>query len=51
MVFACPFDRRLELERVLSETGVIVRPFSFVTHGVQVWSVEEERDRKAEASA
>jgi D-glycero-alpha-D-manno-heptose-7-phosphate kinase len=51
MVFACPFDRRLELERVLSEAGVIVRPFSFVTHGVQAWSVEEERDRKAEASA
>ena len=40
MVFACPFDRRLELERVLSNAGVIVRPFSFVTHGVQSWSVE-----------
>ncbi|MCG8352418.1 MAG: GHMP kinase [Chloroflexales bacterium] len=42
MVFACPFERRLELERVLSEAGVVVRPFSFVTHGVQSWAVEEE---------
>jgi D-glycero-alpha-D-manno-heptose-7-phosphate kinase len=41
MVFACPFDRRLELERVLSEKGVHVRPFSFVTNGVQSWAVEE----------
>ena len=41
MVFACPFDRRLELERVLSEAGVHVRPFSFVTTGVQSWAVEE----------
>ena len=31
MVFACPFDRRLELERVLSEAGVQMRPFSFTT--------------------
>jgi D-glycero-alpha-D-manno-heptose-7-phosphate kinase len=41
MVFACPFDRRLELERVLSAAGVIVRPFSFVSKGVEAWSVEE----------
>jgi D-glycero-alpha-D-manno-heptose-7-phosphate kinase len=41
MVFACPFERRLELERVLKEAGVIMRPFSFVTHGVQVWATEE----------
>lgn len=40
MVFACPFERRLELERALTNAGVIVRPFSFVTHGVQSWSVE-----------
>ncbi|NCC30809.1 MAG: GHMP kinase [Chloroflexia bacterium] len=41
MVFACPFDRRLELERVLREAGVQMRPFSFVTHGVQAWTVQE----------
>ncbi len=41
MVFACPFDRRLELERALSGMGVHVRPFSFVSHGVQSWAVEE----------
>lgn len=41
MVFACPFERRLELEHVLSEAGVLVRPFSFVNHGVQAWGVEE----------
>ena len=40
MVFACPFDRRLELERVLSEAGVRMRPFSFTTQGVHAWSVE-----------
>ncbi|MFQ3660819.1 MAG: GHMP kinase [Chloroflexaceae bacterium] len=40
MVFACPFDRRLELERALSAAGVVVRPFSFVSHGVQSWAVE-----------
>ncbi len=40
MVFACPFERRLELERVLGEAGVSMRPFSFVTHGVQVWATE-----------
>jgi D-glycero-alpha-D-manno-heptose-7-phosphate kinase len=40
MVFACPFDRRLELERVLTEAGVHVRPFSFTTQGVHAWSVE-----------
>lgn len=48
MVFACPFDRRLELERALSSQGVHVRPFSFVTHGVQSWAVEEpEREAGA----
>lgn len=40
MVFACPFERRLELERVLTGVGVQMRPFSFVTHGVQVWATE-----------
>ena len=40
MVFACPFDRRLDLERALTQAGVHVRPFSFVNHGVQSWSVE-----------
>lgn len=40
MVFVCPFERRLELERVLSEAGVQLRPFSFTSHGVQVWSAE-----------
>jgi D-glycero-alpha-D-manno-heptose-7-phosphate kinase len=42
MVFACPFDRRLDLERALIQAGVNVRPFSFVNHGVQSWSVEEQ---------
>lgn len=41
MVFACPFDRRLALERALSEAGVVMRPFSFTTQGVHAWSVEE----------
>lgn len=40
MVFVCPFDRRLELERVLSEAGVQMRPFSFTTQGVHAWSAE-----------
>lgn len=40
MVFACPFDRRLELERVLGEAGVQIRPFSFTNQGVHAWSVE-----------
>jgi D-glycero-alpha-D-manno-heptose-7-phosphate kinase len=42
MVFACPFDRRLELERVLESAGVRMRPFSFTTQGVHAWSVEVE---------
>lgn len=42
MVFACPFDRRLELERLLTEYGVQVRPFSFTTQGVHAWSVDVE---------
>ncbi len=41
MVFACPFGQRLHLEKVLTNAGVQVRPFSFVNHGVQSWSVEE----------
>lgn len=41
MVFACPFDRRLELERVLTEAGVQLRPFSFTQQGVQAWAVED----------
>ncbi|HMP39656.1 MAG TPA: GHMP kinase [Roseiflexaceae bacterium] len=40
MVFACPFDRRLELERVLTDAGVKMRPFSFTTQGVHSWGVE-----------
>ncbi len=40
MVFACPFDRRLELERALEGAGVKMRPFSFTTQGVHAWSVE-----------
>ncbi len=40
MVFCCPFDRRLELERVLTEAGVQIRHFSFTTQGVHAWSVE-----------
>jgi D-glycero-alpha-D-manno-heptose-7-phosphate kinase len=40
MVFVCPFDRRLELERVLTERGVQIRHFSFTTQGVHAWSVE-----------
>jgi D-glycero-alpha-D-manno-heptose-7-phosphate kinase len=48
MVFACPFDRRLELERVLSEAGVQMRPFSFTAQGVHAWSVEvEEKGQQA----
>jgi D-glycero-alpha-D-manno-heptose-7-phosphate kinase len=43
MVFACPFDRRLELERVLGEAGVQLRPFSFTTQGVHAWNVEVEQ--------
>jgi D-glycero-alpha-D-manno-heptose-7-phosphate kinase len=46
MVFACPFDRRLELERVLSTAGVQMRPFSFTTQGVHAWSVEVDEERK-----
>ncbi|MBK9940174.1 MAG: GHMP kinase [Kouleothrix sp.] len=42
MVFACPFDRRLELERALEQAGVRTRPFSFTTQGVHAWSVEVE---------
>lgn len=42
MVFACPFERRLELERVLMEAGVQIRPFSFTTRGVQSWAVEDD---------
>lgn len=44
MVFACPFDRRLELERVLDEAGVRMRPFSFTTQGVHAWSVKIGED-------
>jgi D-glycero-alpha-D-manno-heptose-7-phosphate kinase len=46
MVFACPFDRRLELERVLAAAGVQMRPFSFTTQGVHAWSVEVDEERK-----
>lgn len=40
MVIACPFERRLELQQILGEHGMQMRPFSFTTHGVQVWSTE-----------
>lgn len=43
MVFACPFDRRLALERVLSEAGMQMRPFSFTTQGVHAWSIDVEQ--------
>jgi D-glycero-alpha-D-manno-heptose-7-phosphate kinase len=42
MVLSCPFDRRLELARVLTEAGMQIRPFSFTDDGVQVWSFDEE---------
>lgn len=42
MVIACPFDRRLELTKVLSDAGMHVRPFSFTTQGVHAWSVDVE---------
>src|SRR5262249_41625005 len=45
MVFACPFDRRLEIERVLSDAGVKMRPFSFSTQGVHAWSVDGNDER------
>ncbi len=47
MVFACPFERRLELERVLTEAGVQLRSFSFTQQGVQAWAVEEEVSDRA----
>ncbi|MGQ9928148.1 MAG: GHMP family kinase ATP-binding protein [Chloroflexaceae bacterium] len=50
MVFACPFDRRLELERALTTAGVVVRPFSFVSHGVQSWAVEAASSERAISS-
>lgn len=48
MVFACPFDRRLELERMLVEHGVQVRPFSFTTQGVHSWSVDVETSEQVD---
>lgn len=39
VVFACPFEERLRLERRLSEAGVRVVPFSFVAEGVHSWRV------------
>ncbi|MEM8535544.1 MAG: GHMP kinase [Chloroflexota bacterium] len=47
MVIACPFDRRLKLERVLSEAGMQIRNFSFTTHGVHAWNVDVEREAHA----
>jgi D-glycero-alpha-D-manno-heptose-7-phosphate kinase len=49
MVFACPFDRRLALERVLTEAGVQLRPFSFTIQGVHAWSVEVENEEVSRA--
>ncbi len=40
MCFCCPFDRRLELEQVLTEAGVRVRPFSFTRGGVHAWRTQ-----------
>jgi D-glycero-alpha-D-manno-heptose-7-phosphate kinase len=52
MVFACPFERRLALERALSGAGVQIRPFSFTTQGVHAWSVEvEERGSEGQERA
>jgi D-glycero-alpha-D-manno-heptose-7-phosphate kinase len=42
MVLVCPFDRRLELERVLGEAGMKLRPFSFTTQGVQAWEIDTD---------
>jgi len=42
MVFACPFERRLELERLLTGLGVQMRAFSFTTQGVHAWSLDVE---------
>jgi D-glycero-alpha-D-manno-heptose-7-phosphate kinase len=42
MVIACPFEKRLEMERVLTEAGMQVRNFSFTTQGVHAWSYESE---------
>ena len=50
MVFACPFDRRLELERALEGAGVRVRPFSFTTQGVHAWSVDVDQKAPEPAS-
>ena len=46
MIFACPFDRRLELERVLGEAGVQMRHFSFTSQGVHAWTVEEKDEER-----
>jgi D-glycero-alpha-D-manno-heptose-7-phosphate kinase len=40
MCFCCPFERRLELERALTEAGVRVRPFSFTRTGVHAWRAQ-----------
>jgi D-glycero-alpha-D-manno-heptose-7-phosphate kinase len=40
MVLVCPFEQRLELERVLGEAGMKLRPFSFTSQGVEAWEVE-----------
>jgi D-glycero-alpha-D-manno-heptose-7-phosphate kinase len=40
MVFCAPFDRRLDLERALADSGVHVRPFSFTERGVHAWACE-----------
>jgi D-glycero-alpha-D-manno-heptose-7-phosphate kinase len=42
MVFACPFERRLELERLLTSLGVQMRSFSFTTQGVHAWSLDAD---------
>ena len=42
MVIACPFDRRLEMERVLTEAGMQVRHFSFTTQGVHAWRFDTD---------
>jgi D-glycero-alpha-D-manno-heptose-7-phosphate kinase len=44
MVIACPFDRRLEMERVLTEAGMQERHFSFTTQGVHAWSFDTDEE-------
>lgn len=51
MCFCAPFERRLELERVLTEAGMRVRPFSFTSHGVHAWSAVGEQHQEVHHGA